>query len=252
VPALLQTFTANGTQSTFTLNQQIPASSDALVFVDTVIQTPITNYTISGYDLIFVSAPSANSSILVRTLGNYSSRAGFVDNFVANGSQFVFNLSGTGLSSTSLLVFVDGVYQIPDTDFSFSGNSVVFTGAPEANANVVVQAINTTLGQGQVIADPDAVSVGTVDTVIDSFGTGFYRTAKYIISVTGTSSYQSTEALVLHDGNIAQLVTYATVYTGNSQIMTFSANVAAGQVRVYGAGTAVGNTVKVQKTYVRI
>jgi hypothetical protein len=219
--------------------------------VDTVIQNTPTNYTVSGQNLVFAAAPSSGSAIRVRTFGNYSSRDGFVDAFTANGTANLFTLSGNTLSSYSTIVFVDGVYQIPGTDFTTNGAQLVFASAPDANAEVVAQSFNNTIGDS-IVANPPLTTVANTATVIDTFSASVYRTAKYVISVTGAGEYQSTEALMVHDGNTAQLVTYATIYTGNAAIMTFASNVAAGQVRLLGTGTVSGNTVKLQSTYVKV
>ena len=103
-----------------------------------------------------------------------------------------------------------------------------------------------------LVADPSGITVANVAYSIDSFSTTNYRTAKYIISVTNGSSYQATEAMLVHDGTTPQLVTYATVFTGSAQIMSFSANISSNTVNVYGTGVGTVNTVKLQRTYVKV
>jgi hypothetical protein len=116
---------------------------------------------------------------------------------------------------------------------------------------VVIQSFNNTLGD-TVVSGNTGIAVNTTTTVIDSFPTTTYRTAKYVISVTGPSNYQASEAMIVHDGSQAQLVTYATMYTGANAVMTFSANIVSNVVTLWGTGAASGNTVKLQKTYVRV
>jgi hypothetical protein len=251
VPVINQTFTATGSQTIFTLAEVVPAATDLLVTVDTVIQIPGTNYSLTGANLILAAAPTANSVVGVRTFGSYSSRDGFVDRFTGNGSQAVYTLTGATISSRSMIVFVDGVYQIPDVDFTTSGSLLTFTEAPNANSDVVIQSFNNTLGD-TVVSGNTGIAVNTTTTVIDSFPTTTYRTAKYVISVTGPSNYQASEAMIVHDGSQAQLVTYATMYTGANAVMTFSANIVSNVVTLWGTGAASGNTVKLQKTYVRV
>jgi len=252
VPLISQTFTANGVQTVYTLSEQVSSATDILVTVDTVIQTPVTNYTALGNRLTFLTAPAANSIIGVRSFGSYSSSAGFVNSFVGTGSQTAYTLSGTAIASTSMVVFVDGVHQIPDTDYTLSGNVITFAGAPEANSNVTVQSFNNTVGTNSIIANPANIAVSTNDTLLDTFPVTDYRTAKYIISISGTAEYQATEAMLVHNGNTAQLVVYGIIYTGNSQIMTFTANVSAGQARLFGNSVTSTNQVKLQKTYVKV
>ena len=250
-PLINQLFTANGTQTSFTLSDYVTAT-DILVTVDTVIQAPVTNYNINGLSLIFTSAPNASSIVGVRSFGNWSSRDGFVNRFTGNGVATSYTLSGYAVSSRSMMVFVDGIYQIPDVDFSIAGTLLTFTGAPDSAADITIQSFNNTLGTNALVADPSGITVANVAYSIDSFSTSTYRTAKYIISVTGATSYQATEAMLVHDGVTPQLVTYATVYTGTAQIMSFSANISSNTVNIYGTGVGTVNTVKIQRTYVKV
>jgi hypothetical protein len=59
------------------------------------------------------------------------------------------------------------------------------------------------------------------------------------------------EAMMIHDNSQAQLVTYASIYTGNV-LMTFTANIVSGHARLYGIGQTAGNMVKLQRTYVKV
>jgi hypothetical protein len=256
VPSINQQFTGNGQQTVFALSSSVAAATDLLVTVDTVIQTTPNNYSVSGNQLTFLAAPSNGSIIGVRTFGSYSSSSGFVDRFTGNGSQAAYTISGATLSSKSLLVFVDGVHQIPDVDFTLAGTTLTFTEAPDANSNVVIQSLNNTVGTDLVVAstisDHAPFAVNTAAVALDSFSTANYRTAKYVISISKSTEYQATEAMLVHNGVNVQLVTYALLYTGNAAIMTFSANIVANTVYLWGTGVASGNAVKIQKTYVKV
>jgi len=253
VPSIFDSFTANGSTTQFVLSATILSARDILVTVDSVIQSPITNYTVASDILTFTDAPAANSAITVRSFGNYTSRDGFVDRFTGNGAANSYVLSGQILSTNSLIAFVDGVYQIPEVDFTVSGQTITFVGAAiDSNVDIVVQSFNNTLGSGPIVADPPKVLVSNTAAVrVDSFTSSQYRTAKYIISVSASQAYQATEAMVVHDGNTAIVVTYATVYTG-SLLMNFAANIVAGQVVLWGTGVNSYNEVKTQKTYIKV
>ena len=250
-PLINQLFTANGSQTSFTLSDYVTAT-DILVTVDTVIQAPVTNYNINGLSLVFTSAPTVSSIVGVRSFGNWSSRDGFVNRFTGNGVATSYTLTGYAVSSRSMMVFVDGIYQIPDVDFTIAGTLLTFTGAPDVSSDITIQSFNNTLGTNALVADPSGITVANVAYSIDSFSTSTYRTAKYIISVTGATSYQATEAMLVHDGVTPQLVTYATVYTGTAQIMSFSANISSNTVNIYGTGVGTVNTVKIHRTYVKV
>jgi hypothetical protein len=60
------TFTGDGTDTTFTLSQSALSAKHLLVSVASVLQTPETAYTISGTTLTFSSAPANGAAIIVR------------------------------------------------------------------------------------------------------------------------------------------------------------------------------------------
>jgi hypothetical protein len=60
------TFTGDGTDTTFTLSQSVLSAKHLLVSVASVLQTPETSYTISGTTLTFSSAPANGAAIIVR------------------------------------------------------------------------------------------------------------------------------------------------------------------------------------------
>lgn len=250
-PLISQQFTGDGSRTSFTLSDYV-AVTDILVTVDTVIQAPTLNYTVNGLNLVFDTAPIVGSLVGVRSFGNWSARDGFVNTFTGNGVATTYTLSGNASSSRSMMVFVDGIYQVPDVDFTVAGPLLTFSGAPDSASLITIQSFNNTLGTNAIVADPAGITVANVAYMIDSFSTSLYRTAKYIVSVTNGTSYQATEAMLVHDGVIPYLVTYATVYTGSAQIMSFSANISSNSVTFYGTGVGSSNTVKLQRTYVKV
>lgn len=66
--ATLQTFTGNGSTTTFTLSTA-QFQNESFVYVDDVAQVPVTDYTINGTTLTFTSAPANSSEIIVRGFG---------------------------------------------------------------------------------------------------------------------------------------------------------------------------------------
>lgn len=262
-PAKLnQIFTANGSNTTFQLSDYASAT-DLLVTIDGIIQTPTTNYTVSGLNLIFDTAPPGGAIIEVRTFGNYVNQQGFTNVFTGTGFTSTFTLSGTPISANSVMVSVDGVMSTPYVDFTINGTTLSLNFTPILNSFISVQSFNNTLGTAasfdsigvaSIYSNSPNINFGAQSYPIDSFPVTTYRSAKYIISVTASndSVFQATEALLVHDGVTPQLVTYATVYTGLTPIITFSASIASGTVTLYGIGTVANNNVKLQKTYVPV
>jgi len=51
-------FTGTGVQTVFTMSQVVSDASQIIVFVGSIYQIPVTNYTVNGgYDITFTSAP---------------------------------------------------------------------------------------------------------------------------------------------------------------------------------------------------
>ena len=66
--ATSQTFTASGSNSTFTLSSSISNAKNVIVTLDGLTQIPTTHYTISGTTLTFTSTPITNTIIEARDL----------------------------------------------------------------------------------------------------------------------------------------------------------------------------------------
>ena len=62
-------FSANGSGTTFTLSETPASANTVMVAIDGVVQTPPSNYSISGTTLILTSAPAASANVTVRHLG---------------------------------------------------------------------------------------------------------------------------------------------------------------------------------------
>ncbi len=62
-------FTANGTDTTFTLSETPAGANTVMVAVNGIVQTAPTNYGVSGTTLTFTSAPMASANVMVRHLG---------------------------------------------------------------------------------------------------------------------------------------------------------------------------------------
>ena len=123
------------------------------------------------------------------------------------------------------------------------GNMVV-------GGNIILNSTSSAIVQ----SDPGYV-VGTSPVVIDSFSTSTFRSAKYIISVSNafTNLYQTTEALVIHNGIAAYIQEASVVSTTTFNLMMdFDATISAGNVVLTATGVANTNTVKVQSFYIEI
>ena len=84
----------------------------------------------------------------------------------------------------------------------------------------------------------------TAQTSIDTFATTDYRSCKYTVQATDTvsSEYQIVEVLLIHDGTTAYITTYGIIHTGASEIVSFDADVNAGNVRLLATGASTNST----------
>jgi hypothetical protein len=229
----------------------------------------------AGSGMTITTNPSTNTITFVSSGGSVSANAlsGTNDTFVANGSQTSFIVTPANTSANDMIVTVDSVIQTPTTNYTVSGNTVTFTEAPVNGASIEIRTFTTggttsgssTVDNAATISANTAylsniissvyttgVPVGITATTIDQFETSKYRTSKYIISATNGSEHQASEAMIVHNGTIAYIVTYATVYTGVSKLVNFTSSISSGNVLLQGTSLSGTSNVKVQKTYIGI
>ena len=120
--AISQSFTANGTQLTFTLDTSVNSQNNIIVSVDGLVQTPVTHYTISGTTLTFTSSPISNSIVEAR---NFELGTGVVGYTGSGGTGF------TGSAGAGYTGSIGGLgYSGSKGDLGYSGSTGVgYTGS---------------------------------------------------------------------------------------------------------------------------
>lgn len=211
-----QQFTGTGSQTAFTLSQSA-TTAGVIVSINGVVQIPTLAYSVSGTTLTFTEAPLSTDVIDVRLLTTTS--------------------TVTGLSSTT------GKAQVIVDDT----NGITFESGTGA-----LPVFNMPIGGGLVSLDAN-VSIATANspTTIDSFSTSTYRTAKYIVQVTNGTSFQSQEALVVHNGTTPTIVTYSVVQTGGN-LGVMSASISGSTVSVQFTAANATNTVRLYRQYLQL
>ena len=102
--------------------------------------------------------------------------------FTSTLNQTVFTLANTYGSQNSILVYVNGVPQFPGDNFTLSGTTLTFTGAPDTGSQVLVYGLTpitneVTPGDGTVTAKKLAASAYTRDVFVgDGVDTSFNLT----------------------------------------------------------------------------
>jgi len=178
------------------------------------------------------------------TISSTDTNTTYTQNFTSTTGGTNLNLVGSD-STTDTVKFANG-----------TGVTVSYTDADTATISI-----------GQSVATTDAVTFGSVnidnralldtatlttssttaDQVLDSFSSSTYRTAKYIISITSGTDYQSVEMLVVHNGTTASQTTYADVAT-NTNLATFTVDINGGNVRLLTTPVNAVTVYKVTKT----
>ena len=156
-PAKMREYvTPNGSATYFDLSHDIPGygAENLIVVVNNVIQEPASAYTIlndangrprrlnfgvalATTDTCYViyqstgqiyHTPPANSVGYSQLEANL--RSGRVDQFAGSAgasSNTVFTLTETALNANSIMVYVNGIYQRPTTNYTVSGTALTFT-----------------------------------------------------------------------------------------------------------------------------
>ncbi len=158
-PARMREYvTGDGSATYFDLSHDIPGygAENLIVVVNNVIQEPATAYTITNdangrprrldfgsgnvlatTDTCYViyqatgqiyHTPPANSVGYSQLEANL--RSGRVDQFAGSAgasSNTVFTLTETALNVNSIMVYVNGIYQRPTTNYTVSGTALTFT-----------------------------------------------------------------------------------------------------------------------------
>jgi len=159
------TFTGDGNTAVYTLSTD-PGSPWAItVYVAGVWQKPIINYGVVGTTLTLSSNVPNGEEIYVRYYG-VSLAVGTVaddsitgakiqdgtitadkiagseyltQSFTGDGNSTDFTLSSDPGAQQALLVLIDNVIQVPVTNYTVTGTTLAFTGAPDLNADIFVR-----------------------------------------------------------------------------------------------------------------
>ena len=117
-----------------------------MVFIGGVAQVPTVSYTLSGDQITFSEAPAAGATFYATTVGTGSGLTTYhitpIDTIspLFNGTATAFdirinNALYTPSPASNLMVFVGGIAQTPILSYNIVGSQIIFTEAPETNAD---------------------------------------------------------------------------------------------------------------------
>jgi hypothetical protein len=133
--ATVNTFDGNGANNEFTLTVSPPGKSYVTVVIDGVTQQADA-YEIQGKKIILDEAPENGANIDVRILTGVGTNAFNTRTFTGDGANTNFTIT-SGFTQDTILVFENGVAQVPTIDYTLVDSTLQFTSAPAAN--VVIQ-----------------------------------------------------------------------------------------------------------------
>lgn len=230
----VNTYTANGSTTAFTLSTTPSSEDNLIVFVEGVYMNP-NDFTLNGTTLTLDAAPPNGRKIVVYQVTSVVSGNALNHNqFSCNGSTTAFTLGVDPLSENNTQVFLDGVYQ-QKTDYSVSGTTLTMDTAPANGATLEVmtfldtaQAVTADASITTAKLADDSVTVdkiqdqGTDGKVLTSTGSGVaWETpaggAWTVISSSTVSSAVSAVEVTLSGSYTRYAINWQGVHFGSSE-----------------------------------
>ena len=266
--------TAAGVTSPTALDDQwyFDYQSGVLHFIGTNIPTAITT-NVTGKSIYITGArytgdvgfgSSGSSSISNATLGNLNITGNTIssintnDNIVVdpNGTGNILLVANTSITGTiSINSTADsnyGAISIGNATIAAnttSGAAGIFTGiGSSAISNITIGTSSSTvkvpgtLSAGSIVGNSANITI-TTGTLIDTFPITTYRTAKYIIKVSNSTTYEALEALVIHDNTDSYITVYGYISSDDTDIVSVSTSIAGGNVNLYASRIGATTTV---------
>ena len=207
---------------------------------------------------------SGSATITTATLGNLNITGNTITSINSN-DNIVLDPNGTGNILLDANTAITGSLIINSTsDANYgaisignatiaanttSGAAGIFTGiGSSAISNITIGTSSSTvkvpgsLSAGSIIGNSSNVTI-TTDTLVDTFPIATYRTAKYIIKVSNSTTYEALEALVIHDGSDSYITVYGYISSDDTDIVSVSTSIAGGNVNLYASRIGATTTV---------
>ena len=245
-------FTGDGSTTQFTLTHNVASATSMIVSLGGVIQEPGSAYDIgmvSGSQKItFASAPANSVRCFVVYLGRQqivSARAvtdttPTVDTFTGGSGTTAFTLSRVPINpSSTVIAFVNGVFQKYTTNFAISGSTITFTSAPATSAVIVVVHLSTTNEVNLGTVSDNAISTAKIqDGAVTNAKASFTYSSSYFTGDGSTTAFTITDghtvnSILVTENGVLQKPT--TDYTVSGTTLTFT--------------TAPANTVQIGVRY---
>jgi hypothetical protein len=121
----------------YALTQTPPGKSYVTVIIDGVTQQNEA-YNVTGSVLTFTEAPAVGANVDIRIITGQVGAPFNTRTFTGDGSNTIFTISDN-FNQDQILVFENGVAQVPGTDYTVSAGNVIFNTAPAANVGIQIR-----------------------------------------------------------------------------------------------------------------
>lgn len=155
-------------------------------------------------------------------------------------------------TATGILVSINGTIQQPGIAYTVTDNQITFAEIPLATDLIDIRYLAgaAVANFDQITVSSPATTVLTSNTVIDSFSSLIYRSAKYIVSGTVGTDAHMAEIMVTHINGTTAINALNKITTGSNNI-SYSASVSSNNIRLTGIATA-NASVRIQRTYFNV
>ena len=176
----------------------------------------------------------ASNVVIGSASGNVTARGNFIANNISTTGNITANLiTGTLTTSSQANITTVGTLR----NLNVTSNTVTNI----ANANSLLA--------HNIISKRSAIPTTTL-TVVDSFSTSSYRTAKYVVSSQNDDGYESVEVLLIHNNINSYITVYAAINDGGGNTVAFSTGITSGNVELRATGLGSNTIINLIGTYV--
>jgi len=169
-----------------------------------------------------------------------------------NGTSQSYALTQS-TTAAGILVSINGTVQRPGAAYTVSGSTITFNETPLITDIVDIRYIATAVSArlDYEVVDTAAVTVGTTTTIVDSFDSGTYRSARYTVSSTNPYDSQMSEIMLVQNNGTVIINNFGILNTGANTV-SYYANINGSTVNLLANSTTNSNQLRIQRTYFNI
>lgn len=242
----VDSFTGDNSTVTFATGASIIDEDNTQIYIDGVYQSK-DNYTTSGNNITFSTAPGTGAIIEVVHIKAIDLSTIVADQLTGNGSATAFTLSRSIDDENNTFVFINGVYQDKST-YSLSGTTLTFSTAPQNGYTIEVMSFDSisiaSTGVTSFNGSTGAVSSDYNVSVISSATTAVKNTLYVFTASAALTLPAGVVGNSIKISNRSNTQTCTIVPNGSDKIMgsntTMTLNTASASFELIFSGTAEG------------